>query len=152
MVSSTTFAIGDDITVIKEDGSEEPAPDGVYDVSLTDGDGNPVSITVTAQDGKIVEREDEQDMDDMAPMPSTDTTMMSEFTIAFKEAFQKFETKLDEIAKKQAEMEVKFSKFSKEPAGSRITKNSTINEAPKSQLTSKYEGFRKLREDILSNN
>ena len=152
MVSSTTFAVGDDITMIKDDGSEEPAPDGVYDVQMTDGDGNTVSITVTAKDGKIVEREDEQDMDDMAPMPSTDTTMMSEFAKAFKEAFQKFETKLDEIAKKQAEMEVKFSKFSKEPAGSRITKSSTINETAKSQHASKYEGFRKLREEILSHN
>ena len=152
-VSSTTFAVGDDITVIKDDGSEEPAPDGVYDIELTDGDGNAVSIEITAQGGKIVSREDENANE--AKQDETEEEGMEDvaaFAEAFKEAFKKFEIKLEEIANKQKEMELKFSKFSNEPAGSRITKNSTINDTNKSQHASKYEGFRKLREEILSHN
>ena len=72
---------------------------------------------------------------------------MAEIASMFALALKKFETKIDLIASKQTELETKFGKFSKEPAGSRVFTQKTINEK-ENPLQSKYEAFRKMREMI----
>jgi hypothetical protein len=136
-VESPTFDVGEDIYVL--DGDEKvPAPDGEHQVTLKDESGNENKIRVISKDGKIVERENvEEEME---------KTMM-EIANQFRVALSKFETKIDLIAQKQKELETKFGKFSKEPAGSRVYTQKTINETP-NPLASKYEGFKKLREDL----
>jgi hypothetical protein len=137
-VESPTFDVGEDIYVL--DGDEKKmAPDGEHQVVLKDESGNENKIRVISKDGKIVEREnvEEEDME---------KTMM-EIAEQFQKALSKFETKIDLIAEKQKELEGKFQKFSKEPAGSRVYTQKTINETP-NPLHSKYEGFRKLRADL----
>jgi hypothetical protein len=52
---------------------------------------------------------------------------------------------------KQKELENKFQKFSKEPAGSRVYTQKTINEEAISPFLSKYEAFRRMREDLTQN-
>jgi hypothetical protein len=133
-VESPTFDVGEDLFVL--DGDEKKmAPDGEHTLTLKDESGNENKIRVISKDGKIVERENvEEDME---------KTMM-EIAEQFKKALSKFETKIDLIAQKQNEMETKFNKFSKEPAGSRVYTQKTINETPDT-FNSKYEGFKKLR-------
>ena len=136
-VESPSFDVGEDLYVI--DGDEKKmAPDGEHQVTLKDESGNENKIRVISKDGKIVERENvEEDME---------KTMM-EIAEQFQKALSKFEDKIDLIAQKQKELEGKFQKFSKEPAGSRVYTQKTINEIPNPN-NSKYESFRRLREGL----
>jgi hypothetical protein len=137
-VESPSFDVGEDISVL--DGDEKKmAPDGEHQIVLKDESGNETKIRVISKDGKIVERENVEQED-------MEKTMM-EIAEQFQKALSKFESKIDLIAQKQKELETKFSKFSKEPAGSRVFTQKTINETP-NPLTTKYEGFRKLRQDL----
>lgn len=139
-VESPTFDVGEDVSVLDGD-EKKKAPDGEHQVTLKDESGKEVKIRVITKDGKIVERENvEEDME---------KTMM-EIADVFRQALSKFETKIDLIAQKQNEMETKFNKFSKEPAGSRVFTQKTINETPDT-TNSKYEGFKRLR-NVMGNN
>ena len=138
-LDSPTFDVGETIDMIKDDGTKEKAPDGEHEIILKDSEGNDVKIRVEVADGKITQRENVEEKskeDDMA-----------EIANIFSLALKKFETKIDAIASKQTELETKFGKFSKEPAGSRVFTQKTINEI-EDPIMSKYEGFRKLREMI----
>lgn len=136
-VESPTFDVGEDLFVLDGD-EKKKAPDGEHQVVLKDESGNENKIRVISKDGKIVERENvEEDME---------KTMM-EIAEQFQKALSKFEDKIDLIAQKQKELEGKFQKFSKEPAGSRVYTQKTINEIPNPN-NSKYESFRRLREEL----
>jgi hypothetical protein len=135
-VESPTFDVGEDIFVLDGD-EKKKAPDGEHQVTLKDESGNENKIRVISKDGKIVERENVEEME---------KTMM-EIAEQFRKALSKFETKIDLITQKQKELEGNFQKFSKEPAGSRVLTQKTINEIP-NPMNSKYEGFRKLRAEL----
>lgn len=144
LLSSPDFKVGDYVEVIQEDGSKTRAKDQSYDIDIK---GEPHTITVT--DGKIEvvspQRKAEGPEDVEVKMSD-----MEKFTEMFAEALKKIEDKLDDISKKNETLETKFSKFSKEPAGSRVYTQKTINEE-ENPLMSKYEAFRKMREDMSKN-
>jgi hypothetical protein len=138
-LASPTFDVGETIDVVSEDGSKTPAPDGEHQVELKDSEGNETKIRVMVKDGKIMERENVEEV-------------AEEFSVlveAFATTIKKLETKLEEIARKNEVLEAKFKKFSSEPAGSRVTKNSTINQETFSpSVPSKLEGMRRFRESL----
>jgi hypothetical protein len=138
-LESPTFDVGETIDVVSEDGSKAPAPDGEHQVELKDSEGKETKIRVMVKDGKIVERENVEEV-------------AEEFSVlveAFATTIKKLEIKLDEMARKNDVLEAKFKKFSSEPAGSRVTNNSTINqETFSTSVPSKLEGLRRLRESI----
>ncbi len=142
-LDSKSYDIGEDISVVKEDGTMEKAPDGEHEVILKDEKGNDVKVIVVVKDGKITERENVEE----APSKEDE---MTEIASMFAEALKKFETKIDAIATKQVELDNKFIKFSKEPAGSRVFTQKIINEEI-NPLNTKYEGFRKMREAMIKN-
>ena len=137
-LESPTFDVGEKIDVVKEDGSMEKAPDGEHQVVLKDESGNEVKIRVMVKDGMITEREnvEEESEDDM-----------SGFIEAFASTMKRLETKIDSLSEKQELLDSKFQKFSKEPAGSRVTKNQ-INQESFSSSNPRLEGWRKLRETL----
>lgn len=143
-LESPTFDVGEKIEVVKDDGTKEPAPDGEHEIILKDEKGNPVKMRVVVKDGMITEREN---VEEAQPEKEDE---MSAILDVFKEALKGLETKIDLIASKQKTLDEKFQKFSKEPAGSRVYTQKTINE-DFNPLSSKYEGFRKLREDLMKN-
>ena len=57
ILQSPTFDIGEDVSVVGEDGKLTPAPDGEHEVELTDSEGNKVVIRIQTKDGKIESRE-----------------------------------------------------------------------------------------------
>jgi hypothetical protein len=138
-LESPTFDVGETIDVVSEDGSKTPAPDGEHQLELKDSEGNEVKIRVMVKDGKIMERENVEEV-------------AEEFSVlveAFATTIKKLETKLEEMARKNEVLEAKFKKFSSEPAGSRVTNNSTINqETFSTSIPSKLEGLRRLREKM----
>jgi hypothetical protein len=138
IVDSPTYDVGESIDIVK-DGEKSPAPDGEHQVMLKDSEGKEVKIRVMVKDGKIVERENvEEKAEEFAALAE-----------AFATTIKRLETKLDDMARKNEVLEAKFKKFSNEPAGSRVTKNSTINQESFSLTNStKLEGMRRLREKL----
>lgn len=139
IVDSATYDVGESIDLVKEDGEKVPAPDGEHQVMLKDSEGKEVKIRVMVKDGKIVERENvEEKAEEFAALAE-----------AFATTIKRLETKLDDLLRKNEVLESKFKKFSNEPAGSRVTKNSTINQESFSLTHStKLDGFRRMREKL----
>ena len=138
-LESPTFDVGEKIDVVKEDGSMEKAPDGEHQIMLKDESGNEVKIRVMVKDGMITERENVEEM------TSDSEDDMSGFIEAFASAMKRLETKIDSLSAKQELLDSKFQKFSKEPAGSRVTKNQINQEFSTSP---RLEGWKKLRETL----
>ena len=61
-LESNTFDVGEDVFLVKEDGSKEPAPNGEHQVTLKDTSGNEVKIRIQVLDGKITQRENVEEM------------------------------------------------------------------------------------------
>jgi hypothetical protein len=139
-LESPTFDVGEKIDVVKDDGSMEKAPDGEHEIMLKDESGNEVKIRVMVKDGMITERENVEEM------KSDSEDEMGGFVEAFASAMKRLETKIDSISAKQELLDSKFQKFSKEPAGSRVTKNQINQEF--SSSNPRLEGWRKLRETL----
>lgn len=138
-VESKTFDVGEEVMVIGEDGEKKPAPDGEHQVVLKDTSGNENKIRFITKDGKITERENVEEME-----------QVMEIANLFSQAIKNLEVKIDELGAQQKRLEDKFQKFSKEPAGSRVYTQKTINEESK-PINTKYEGFRKLRDALIQN-
>ena len=72
IVESATFDVGEDLSVVSEDGTKSPAPDGTHDLMLKDTEGNETMLKVISKDGKIVERENVELADVDAEMIKTE--------------------------------------------------------------------------------
>jgi hypothetical protein len=57
IVESATFDVGEELSVVSEDGTKSPAPDGTHELMLKDTEGKETMFKVITKDGKIVERE-----------------------------------------------------------------------------------------------
>jgi hypothetical protein len=138
VLDSPSFDIGEDITTKDDKGNDAPVPDGEYPITLKDEEGNEDNFVITVKDGKISERETPDEA-------KSETDEMAGFVEAFATAIKRLESKIDSISNKQELLDSKFQKFSKEPAGSRVTKNQINQES----LTSpRLEGWRRLRETL----
>lgn len=62
ILESSTFDVGEDVFLVHEDGSKTPAPDGEHQVVLKDTSGNENKIRIQVLDGKIIERENVEEM------------------------------------------------------------------------------------------
>jgi hypothetical protein len=62
LLESSTFDVGEDVFLVKDDGSKEPAPNGEYQVVLKDTSGNENKIRIQVLDGKIIQRENVEEM------------------------------------------------------------------------------------------
>jgi hypothetical protein len=149
MLESPTFDVGEKIDVVDGD-KKEPAPDGEHQVILTDAKGNKVKIRVMVHKGEIVEREDVEEAQPESEKEIGDESMDA-FMEVFSTAMKQLNAKIDDLATKQSAMELKFKKFSNEPAGTRIIKNQINPNIFEDQKPSKFEGFKKLRETLSHN-
>lgn len=63
ILQSPTFDIGEDVSVVGEDGSLTKAPDGEHEIELKDSEGNRVVIKIETEGGIIKERENVEEAD-----------------------------------------------------------------------------------------
>ena len=143
-LESNTFDVGEEVYVLGEDGEKSLAPDGEHQVILKDESGNENKIRIITKDGKITERENVEEE------PSEMEKSMMEIAELFKESLSRVELKIDALNSKQKELESKFQKFSKEPAGSRVYTQKTINENSEA-VSTKFEAFKRMRESMGKN-
>jgi len=70
-LESPTFDVGEEVYVLGPDGEKSPVPDGEHQVVLKDTSGNENKIRIQTVDGKIVQRENVEQMAevDMAEFP-----------------------------------------------------------------------------------
>jgi hypothetical protein len=129
-VESKTFDVGEEVYVLDGD-SKTPAPDGEHQVVLKDESGNENKVRFITKDGIITERENVEEMS------------AEKIAELFSAALKKIENKIDVLVTKQTELESKFKKFSKEPAGDRVYNQKTFAEAP---AIDRMESFKRLRE------
>lgn len=61
ILESPTFDVGEDVYLVK-DGEKSPAPDGEHQVVLKDTSGNENKIRIQVKDGKIIQRENVEEM------------------------------------------------------------------------------------------
>jgi len=94
LLESNTFDVGEDVSVIGEDGSKTPAPDGEHQVVLKDSEGNEVKIRIQTKDGKIVQRENVEEMSSEEPVSKQTETEFSQQLFSIKEGI---ETLLDVV-------------------------------------------------------
>ena len=62
LLESSTFDVGEDVFLVKDDGSKVPAPNGEHQVVLKDTSGNENKIRIQVLDGKIIQRENVEEM------------------------------------------------------------------------------------------
>lgn len=135
-VESKSFDVGEEVMVIDGD-KKVPAPDGEHQVVLKDESGNENKIRFITKDGKITERENVEEAD-----------MAVQMAEMFSQALKNLENKIDVLVSKQNQLESKFQKFSKEPAGERVFTQKTFAEAPS---IDRMESFKRLREAMNKN-
>jgi hypothetical protein len=82
ILQSPTFDLGEDVSVVGEDGKLTPAPDGEHEIELTDSEGNKVVIRIETKDGKIESREN---VEESSPADLEDTGVNEEMPVAFAE-------------------------------------------------------------------
>jgi hypothetical protein len=82
ILQSPTFDLGEDVSVVGEDGKLTPAPDGEHEIELRDSEGNKVVIRIETEGGKITEREN---VEEAQPADLEDTGVNEEMPVAFAE-------------------------------------------------------------------
>ena len=118
ILESNTFDVGEDISVVSEDGSKSPAPAGEHEIALKDSEGKEVIIRVMVADGKITERQNVEEAAPEAPEESQiqieremEMEMMPVDTIPAEEDKDK---KIAELEAKIMEMESLLKDFKSE--------------------------------------
>ena len=141
LLSSPGFKIGDEVSIIQEDGSTVRAKDQGYEVEI-----GGKSHTVYVTDGMVSKVDPPME----AEGPEDVQIKASEMAAMFADAFKEIKEKLDILTSKQEQLEGKFQKFSAEPAGSKVYTQKTINENPRTS-NERLEGFKRLREALSHN-
>jgi hypothetical protein len=110
ILQSPTFDVGEGVEVVAEDGAKTPAPDGEHEIALKDSEGNEVIIKIITKDGKIVEREnvelvDEEVVDKEAEIEDEDEVAMADASTEKVEPLPNTtdEDKANEITEAEAE-------------------------------------------------
>jgi hypothetical protein len=85
ILQSPTFDLGEDVSVVGEDGSLTKAPDGEHEIELTDSEGNKVVIRIETKDGKIESREN---VEESNPADLEDTGVNEEMPVTMADDMQ----------------------------------------------------------------
>lgn len=110
ILESNTFDVGEDISVVSEDGSKSPAPAGEHEIALKDSEGNEVIIRVLVADGKITERQNVEEARPEAPEESQEE-IEKEMEMEAAPVEDEKEMKIKELEAKVMEMEALLNEF-----------------------------------------
>jgi hypothetical protein len=126
-LESPTFDVGEDVFVVKEDGTKQPAPNGEHEVILKDESGNENKIRIQVEDGKIIQRENvESSEETMSSKFSQDLNdikgAMTELLSVVNEMNGKFKTEINAL-------KTEFSEFKKSPERKSVEEFKSIGQS-----------------------
>jgi hypothetical protein len=128
-LESKTFDVGEEVFLIKEDGTKEAAPNGEHQVVLKDESGNENKIRIQVMDGKITERENVEEMKKPEMMNTEFTKQlddiknsMMELMMLFTEMNGKFKTDISSLKSE-------FETFKKSPERTSVEEKVTFKES-----------------------
>jgi hypothetical protein len=127
-LESPTFDVGEEVYLIKEDGTKEPAPNGEHQVVLKDESGNENKIRIQVLDGKITQRENVEEMKkdemmcaDFSKELNDIKSSMTELLSVLNDMNGKFKTELNSLKSE-------FESFKKSPETKAINEKKTYVE------------------------
>lgn len=127
-LESPTFDVGEDVFLIKEDGTKEPTPNGEHQVVLKDESGNENKIRIQVLDGKITQRENVEEMKkdemmgaDFSKELNDIKSSMTELLSVLNDMNGKFKTELNSLKSE-------FESFKKSPETKSINEKKTYVE------------------------
>jgi hypothetical protein len=134
IVESPTFDVGEPLSIVKEDGVTEPAPDGEYQVVLKDESGNENKIRVQVKDGIIVERSNVEEMstEKMEEMEKPELSELLDVLVPLVEEMKKMKEELgamkDKMAAEMSALKTDFDGFKKSPEKFSVVEKKTYKE------------------------
>lgn len=127
-VKAEKFEPGFEISVVAEDGTESPAPEGVHETETmkitVDANGVISAVEMKEEDEKEVEVEVEA-----AEQPADIDALITEKLTPVFDAIEALVAEVMSIKEEVSTMKDSFSKFSKEPAGNKVPKITKSEEA-----------------------
>lgn len=145
-VSGDSVAVGAEVKVLSQDGSEMPAPDGVHE--LEDG------TKIETKDGKIVKVEEvpaDSEQGEVPESPSAEATqsMESQMFEMFKEFISKVNEKMSAMEEEVKSFKSEFNAFKSEPAAPKIKDGKTEQfNKQEDNIESKVNNILSLRNKI----
>jgi hypothetical protein len=122
LLESPTFDVGEEVYVVSEGGEKTLAPDGEHQVVLTDTEGNEVKIRVITKDGKIVERENVEEMNDFSTQINELKSGITQLIEVMNSMNGSFKTQINELKSD-------FEKFKNAPERKPIEKKANFKES-----------------------
>ena len=135
LLESPTFDVGEEVSVISEDGTKTPAPDGEHELELRDAEDNVVRFKIITEGGVIKERENveleehdgekkEEEMEaevvEVEPLPNTTdedpANKVAEFEAELpsdEEEKEEITINLEDVAKQVEEMAYRIEELEK---------------------------------------
>jgi hypothetical protein len=148
ILESPTFDVGEEVSVVSEDGTKTPAPNGEHEVILKDSEGNDVRIKVLTTDGKITERENVElaegtKEDEVKKLPEDMESIAGEDIGGGEEESEDAEVEpiTEDMGKKYADLAYRISEMEK--------KIQSMEEATKPSEEIKKEDEIKMEEEEL---
>lgn len=121
-LESPTFDVGEEVYVLTQDGGKLPAPDGEHQVVLTDSEGNEVKIRIQTVDGKIVQRENVEEMNDFSTQIAELKSGITQLLEVMNSMNGSFKTQINSLKED-------FEKFKNSPDRKPIEKKANFKES-----------------------
>lgn len=135
ILESKTFDVGEEVFLVKEDGSTEKAPDGEHQVVLKDESGNENKIRIQVKDGIIVERSNVEEMSEMeeGEGEKSDIEKIIDMLVPIAEEMKKMKSEMANMKEKMSAdlsaLTQDFDKFKKSPEKFSVVEKKTYKES-----------------------
>lgn len=135
IVESPTFDVGEPLSIVKEDGTTEPAKDGEYQVVLKDESGAENKIRVQVKDGIITERSNVEEMsaeEEIGVEAKPELEQLIELILPMVEELKKMKEELGSMKEKMSAdvsaLKKDFEGFKKSPEKFSVMEKKTFKE------------------------
>jgi hypothetical protein len=139
-LESATFDVGEDVYLIKEDGSKEPAPNGEHQVILKDESGNENKIRSEVMDGKITQRENVEEMMKPEMMNADFSKDINDIKESLSKLIEVMDNMNGKFKTELSSLKTDFDAFKKSPERTPVDEKKTYGET-----------FSDYRLDIIKN-
>ena len=135
LLESNTFDVGEKVSLVKEDGSKEPAKDGEHQVVLKDESGNENKIRIQVKDGIITERSNVEEMavEEVEKEDGASLDDLLQLLIPMVEEMKKMKSQMETMKEMMkadiSALKTDFDSFKKSPEKFSVVEKKTYKES-----------------------